>query len=346
MARRIEITVTKEYTDFVQECLDDPKRCNLAEGLGKPSLIVQLTGPKYTVFVVTMPGPQIGFILEQLKKSGIGSAVGHVVISSIDCLRPKFGKPPPPKVEENNELNDAETGKVKTKKEKPKIDLGFGEFQRARLTTEEIYNNILNGANMSVNTWFNLIGACLIAGGGLTTNTSVFIIAAMLVSPIMGPILGITFGYRIADWNLMKLGIINCVKMTITAFACGVFISLLLGSAGNLYGWPTSVMLVQRSQLFNLIISVVVSGAAGMVLGVSITASGVNPMVGTAISAGLLPPIVNAGMLYYTYLFVIYIYYKIVIECLYIYISVVDAIVVWCVRYCPLVYVCVYVYII
>lgn len=44
---------------------------------------------------------------------------------------------------------------------------------------------------MSINTWLNLVGACVIAAGGLTTNTTVFIVAAMLVSPIMGPILGI-----------------------------------------------------------------------------------------------------------------------------------------------------------
>ncbi len=61
---------------------------------------------------------------------------------------------------------------------------------KARKTTEELYNEISNGANMNVNTWLNLIGASTIAAGGLTTNATVFIVAAMLVSPIMGPILG------------------------------------------------------------------------------------------------------------------------------------------------------------
>lgn len=35
-----------------------------------------------------------------------------------------------------------------------------------------------------------------------------------------------------------------------------------------------------------------------MVLGVSLTSTGGNALVGTAISAGLLPPLVNAGMMY------------------------------------------------
>jgi uncharacterized membrane protein len=50
-------------------------------------------------------------------------------------------------------------------------------------------------------------------------------------------------------------------------------------------------------QAFNLVISIIVSAAAGMVLAVSMSSPSTNALVGTAISAGLLPPLVNAGML-------------------------------------------------
>ncbi|RYG64038.1 DUF389 domain-containing protein [archaeon] len=46
----------------------------------------------------------------------------------------------------------------------------------------------------------------MMAAGGLTTGVLVFIVAAMLVSPIMGPILGMTMGYRVADFQLFKTG--------------------------------------------------------------------------------------------------------------------------------------------
>jgi uncharacterized membrane protein len=55
--------------------------------------------------------------------------------------------------------------------------------------------------------------------------------------------------------------------------------------------------MMPEGQGFNLVISIVVSAAAGTVLGVSLTSTGGNALVGTAISAGLLPPLVNAGML-------------------------------------------------
>ena len=85
--------------------------------------------------------------------------------------------------------------------------------------------------------------------------------------------------------------------MALSAFTVGFIIALFIGFAGvDTYNWPTDVMMA-KGQAFNLVISIIVSAAAGTILGVSVTSGGVNALVGTAISAGLLPPIVNAGML-------------------------------------------------
>lgn len=69
------------------------------------------------------------------------------------------------------------------------------------------------------------------AAGGLATNVTVFIVASMLVSPIMGPILGMTFGYRVSDWQLFKTGFINEFKMAVAAMATGATFGLLLGNS-------------------------------------------------------------------------------------------------------------------
>eukprot|EP01036_Dinobryon_divergens_P053267 gene53267-71216_t len=249
MARRLEITVPVEYAQLVEECLDDPKRVGLGDSSEKPGLYVQLPGVKHHIFVLTIPGAQVGSILDNLKQIGVGTGIGQIVLQTVDCKKPGFKKAPPKKVKkttENGHFADIEDGSKEIKHSTSTAAMGFRDFQKARLTTEEIYNNILNGANMTINTWFNLVGACLIAGGGLTTNAVVFIVAAMLVSPIMGPILGMTFGYRIADWKLFKLGFVNCVKMTVVAFVCGLGLGLLLGGSHETYGWPTNAMIVRK----------------------------------------------------------------------------------------------------
>ncbi len=156
---------------------------------------------------------------------------------------------------------------------------------------------IAGNTSMRINTWLNLVGASIMAAGGLATNVVVFIVASMLVSPIMGPIIGMTFGYRINNYKLFRKGFINECKMAAAAWICGFVYGGVLGDIGNTYQWPNDSMMPEKTQGYNLIISIIVSAAAGMVLGVSLTSVTPNALVGTAISAGLLPPLVSAGML-------------------------------------------------
>ena len=254
----------------------------------KPNMVVEMTGIGKTVFAVTVPGAAVSAALERLRKNGIGSTVGRVILTTVEYVKPGLDEPLVKAVDEN--------GKVIKGKAKKGALTGFAHFQRARQTTEEIYNTISNQAAMNINTWMNLVGACILAGSGLVTNVTVFIVGAMLISPIMGPILGMTLGYRVMDWPLFKTGFINECKMAFAAYFIGCAFGFLLGDVGNTYKWPNSAMMPE-GQAFNLVISIVVSAAAGMVLGVSLTTPGGNSLVGTAISAGLLPPLVNAGML-------------------------------------------------
>lgn len=51
-----------------------------------------------------------------------------------------------------------------------------------------------------------------------------------------------------------------------------------------------------RGSIDNFIIGIAFAVASGIVVGVSVTGGGVNSLVGVAISASLLPPVVNIGM--------------------------------------------------
>jgi uncharacterized membrane protein len=248
-------------------------------------MVVEITGVDKTLFLITVPGPAVASTLEIFRKNGVGTSIGRVILCSLDYMKPDLTKPL---------FNDPEIAKKEAAK--PAALKGFQAFQKARKTTEEMFAEISNGANMTINTWLNLVGASLMAAGGLTSGALVFIVASMLVSPIMGPILGMTMGYRVADWPLFKTGFLNEMKMAFTTFFVGCLWGIVLGDVGNTYKWPNSQMMPE-GQAFNLVISILVSAAAGLVLGVALTATGGNALVGTAISAGLLPPLVNAGML-------------------------------------------------
>ena len=55
------------------------------------------------------------------------------------------------------------------------------------------------------------------------------IVAAMLVSPLMGPILGFTFGTVVRDKDLVKTGIYAELIGIGLALGVGVFLGLTLG---------------------------------------------------------------------------------------------------------------------
>ena len=64
------------------------------------------------------------------------------------------------------------------------------------------------------NLW-TLIFAIFIASIGLNMNATAVIIGAMLISPLMGPIMGIGLGIAINDFELLQKGIKNIFIATI-----------------------------------------------------------------------------------------------------------------------------------
>jgi hypothetical protein len=66
-----------------------------------------------------------------------------------------------------------------------------------RLPIEEIYTNIKSGCDLTGEFMWGLACAGVIAAVGLFTNSSVMLVASMLISPMMGPILAITFAMAI-----------------------------------------------------------------------------------------------------------------------------------------------------
>jgi len=160
----------------------------------------------------------------------------------------------------------------------------------------EIKSEIEAGAEMNFDYYANLYGASVIAGVGLATNSSVMVVASMLISPLMGPILAMIFGIATRDWKMACHGLLNEIWSTFHTLMGGFVIGLFLAplSAKN-YNWPTSEM-AGRGTLQNFTAGIFYAAASGVILGVNVSASNGNALAGVAISASLLPPLVNSGL--------------------------------------------------
>lgn len=137
------------------------------------------------------------------------------------------------------------------------------------------------------NLWV-LIFAILIASIGLNVNSPAVIIGAMLISPLMGPIIGIGYGAGINDFQL--------IRTSLRSLSIFVGLSLL---TSTLYFSLSPLSLAQSELLARTtptlwdVLVAFFGGAAGIVAATRKSKSPVIP--GVAIATALMPPICTAG---------------------------------------------------
>jgi uncharacterized hydrophobic protein (TIGR00341 family) len=175
--------------------------------------------------------------------------------------------------------------------------------QRDALTVvEEIHEKVKAGACLSFDFFAFVILAATIAGFGLIQNNGMVILAAMLLSPLMGPMLGVALGYVVADRKLFMMGTKNelvalIMSVAVGAVLGGVVMAAASGFAGQLsddLNLGTVTEMTRRNGFLWLDLGVAIfSGAA---VAVSITRGDISALVGVAISASLVPPAANVGI--------------------------------------------------
>ena len=163
------------------------------------------------------------------------------------------------------------------------INLHNGEEKREKVL-ETIKSNIsFRGSNL----WI-LACAIVIASVGLNVNSTAVIIGAMLISPLMGPIVGTGFALAIYDFDLLKKSGRNLLIATI--------VSLLVAT---IYFFVSPFKETQSELLARTspnIYDVLIAFFGGLVGVIALTrVEKGNPIPGVAIATALLPPLCTAG---------------------------------------------------
>jgi uncharacterized hydrophobic protein (TIGR00271 family) len=163
-----------------------------------------------------------------------------------------------------------------------------------RMTVDEIASFIDDGNHLTFNYLGFLLCASLIAGTGLLGDSGTSVIASMLVSPMMGPILSIAFGITLNHGETIRRGARNEIIAILMTFLVGIPFGI-CGFFAYSHDYRSNEM-VSRGQLGNLIYGSIVAFASGIAVVLGITMGGLSAIVGVAISASLLPPVVNSGI--------------------------------------------------
>lgn len=137
----------------------------------------------------------------------------------------------------------------------------------SRMRIEQVLREVESGASFSFDYICYTLIAAWIAGFGLATDSSTVVIASMLVSPLMGPCMGFTFGTMLREWPLVLRSLLNeCLSLLLCVFI-GFLVGLMFLSdafRATYDEWPSNEM-ISRGEELGLIYGIFIaipSGAA------------------------------------------------------------------------------------
>lgn len=160
------------------------------------------------------------------------------------------------------------------------------------MADKENEQNIIDSINKDIafhgaNLWV-LIFAIFIASLGLNINSTAVIIGAMLISPLMGPIIGMGLAIGINDFEMLKKAFKNYfVAVVISVITATVYFLI------SPFDEAQSELLARTSPTLYDVLIAFCGGAAGIV---AICTKGKgNVLPGVAIATALMPPLCTAG---------------------------------------------------
>ena len=151
----------------------------------------------------------------------------------------------------------------------------------------DVEASIRAGVSFKGSQLLTLIFAIFIASLGLNTDSVPVIIGAMLISPLMGPIIGMGLGIGIRDFDLLKKSLKN-----VSAILGSLITSALYFLISPQYE-SSSQLLARTSPTIYDVFVALFGGAAG-ILSIAAKNKG-QVMPGVAIATSLMPPLCTAG---------------------------------------------------
>jgi len=261
--RLIEIVLPGDYRKDLEESLE----------IHKPLDIWQETMEEGRIhFQILVPTEQSESVLDFLEKRFSHVDNFRIILLPVEASipRPEVGK----KKKSEEEAPDG------AKKPVSKI---------IRISREELYADIQKTVRLSWVYVVMIIFSAVVASIGILRNNVVFVIGAMVIAPMLGPNLALSFATTLGDTNLIRKAFKAIVIGALTAVVPAFFIGIAFGVDTGISG------LIFRTEV-NLG-DVIVALIAGSAAAISFTSELYSALIGVMVAVALLPPLVTFGML-------------------------------------------------
>ena len=183
--------------------------------------------------------------------------------------------------------------KQEEKKQTERSEISGGEkrvSQWIRVSREELYSDIEKTVKQSWVFVAMMLFSSVVAAIGILRNSVVFIIGAMVIAPLLGPNVALSFATTLGDVGLSR----RAIKAIGIGILTAVLSSLLVGLLIEVDPEIPELLTRTEVSMGDVVLALVAGSAAAL----SFTSEIFGALIGVMVAVALLPPLVTMGLLY------------------------------------------------
>lgn len=261
--RLAEVVIPSDSDDDMDPLLEDVPvvRCWRSQAAGGYSVLRVLVSLEHSEALLDRLADRFG------DEEGF-----RVVLLDVEATIPRIEKE-----------EDAEEGTGDAQEEE-----GEDEARPARISREELYQDISDAASFSVVYLVTVALSTVVAAAGLLRGDVAVVIGAMVIAPLLGPNVALSLSATLGDTGLA----LHSAKTLAAGIATAFGLSVLIGLAATV---DTNVPeLLSKSRVgFSDVAIALAAGAAGSL---AFTTGLPAAIVGVMVAVALLPPLVATGL--------------------------------------------------
>ncbi|MGB2804788.1 MAG: TIGR00341 family protein [Candidatus Zixiibacteriota bacterium] len=260
--RLIEVFLPAEERNRLQEILKDYDILgSWQEGSSEGKLLAKLL----------LPTEKTGEVLDLLEKHFTTVEGFRIVLLPVEASIPRE-QAEDEKVEEAEPASEKKPGK--------KI---------AGISREELYTDVQEISKLSWVFIVFVLLASVVAAIGILRDSTVAIIGAMVIAPLLGPNVALSLATTLGDTDLAR----RAMKTNLAGMLAALFLAFLVGIAFQVDPDAPKIVSGTKVGWGDIILAL----AAGSAAALSFTTGALSALIGVMVAVALLPPLVTLGML-------------------------------------------------
>ncbi len=260
--RFLEIVVPEEATNEVLKIIEEAQITNFWQ---------TCSCENRSIFKLIVAAEKTEKLLDTLEKKYGQLGDFHMVMLPLEASYPSTKE-----IEEKAAENNKEVEGEKTR-------------EPLRISRQELYNDVFESSKLTNTYMIMIVLAAIVAAIGLTKDNVAVIIGAMVIAPLLGPNVALSFATTVGD---RVLGI-NALKTNLAGICIAFLVSFILGYFISID--PEIKEIASRTVVSYA--DIILALASGVAAALSITSGVPSVLIGVMVSVALIPPLVVFGLL-------------------------------------------------